>query len=53
MYKLVDNGKTYKTLDGIEAGIFDDSPYVSFLGDDGRRHIAHASRFDIVKEIKE
>lgn len=44
-------GKTYITLEGVEAGLFEGSPYVSFVGDDGKKHQAHASRFEIVKEV--
>lgn len=43
--------KVYTTLEGIEAGIFEDRPLVSFIGDDGKNHQAHASRFEIVEEV--
>lgn len=45
--------KVYQTLEGIEAGIFGDSPYITFVGDDNKVHSCHASRFEIVEEVKE
>lgn len=49
--KSLTKDKLYNTLEGIEAGMFHDSPYVSFIGDDGKKHQAHASRFTIVEEV--
>lgn len=39
------DGKRYQALYGIEEGIFSTSPYVTVIGDDGRRYSCHASRF--------
>ena len=43
-------GKHYETLNGIEAGIFVDRPYVTLIDDAGSKQSMHASRFKIVKE---
>lgn len=43
--------KVYETLNGIEAGIFADRPFVSIVADDGKKHTYHASRFEVVKEL--
>ena len=45
--------KEYITLRGIEPGIFEDRPFVSVLDDNGIGYSCHASRFEIVKELKE
>jgi len=39
------NGKTYVALNGLEAGIFPDRPYVTVIGDNGTEYSCHASRF--------
>lgn len=46
-------GKIYQTLEGIKAGVFEDSPYITFVGDDNKVHSCHASRFEIIEEVKE
>lgn len=43
-------GKQYETIKGIEAGIFDDRPYVTILDDAGNKQSMHARRFKIIKE---
>lgn len=45
--------REYQTLEGIEAGIFVDSPYITCIGDDNKVHYCHASRFEIIEEVKE
>lgn len=43
----------YTTINGIEEGIFEDSPYVSIIGDNGKLIKGiHANRFEIVKEVE-
>ena len=43
-------GKQYETIKGIEAGIFDDSPFVTILDDAGNKQSMHTNRFKIIKE---
>lgn len=43
-------GAHYETLKGIEAGIFDDRPYVTIIDDAGNKQSMHANRFKIIKE---
>ena len=43
-------GKHYETLNGIEGGIFEGSPYVSLINDAGNKQSMHAARFKIIKE---
>lgn len=43
-------GKVYECLYGLEDGIFEDRPFVSVIGDNGKEVGAHASRFELVKE---
>ena len=43
-------GKHYETIKGIEAGIFDDRPFVTIINDAGNRQSMHAKRFKIIKE---
>ena len=43
-------GALYETLKGIEAGIFDDRPYVTIIDDAGNQQSMHANRFKIIKE---
>jgi len=38
-------GKTYIAINGKEDGIFEDRPFVTIEGDDGKRHSCHLSRF--------
>lgn len=44
-------GKEYQTLNGVEEGMFGDSPYITFVGDDIEEHSCYASRFEIVGEV--
>ena len=43
-------GKHYETINGIEGGIFADSPYITLIDDDGNKQSMHAARFNIIKE---
>ncbi len=45
--------KEYETIDGIEAGIFYDRPFVSVIGDYGKIVVCHLSRFEIIKELED
>lgn len=38
-------GKAYKVKNGLEKGIFPNSPYVTVVNDEGDEVIYHASRF--------
>lgn len=52
-YDGLTKNKEYKTLNGIEDGIFSDRPFVTIINDYGKEHSCHFQRFEIVKEIKE
>jgi hypothetical protein len=41
-------GKEYKTLKGIEEGMYSDSPYVTFMDDSGKKATSFLSRFAVV-----
>ena len=43
-------GKHYETINGIEGGIFSDSPYITLIDDNGNKQTKHAARFNIIKE---
>ena len=40
-------GKEYVCLYGLEEGIFADRPYVTVIGDDGKKLCCHATRFEV------
>lgn len=40
-------GKTYKSLYGAEEGIFPSCPFVTVIGEHGRKYSCHLSRFKI------
>ncbi len=44
-YHNLTEGKKYQCLYGIEPGIFEDRPYITVIGDNGKKVSAHAYRF--------
>ena len=46
-YPGLTEGKVYECLHGLEAGIFTSRPFVSVIGDDGKKLRGHASRFTL------
>ena len=48
-YPELTEGKVYKALYGAEEGIFSDRPFVTVIGDDGKKSSMHLSRF-VVKD---
>jgi hypothetical protein len=43
------SGKAYAAVHGKEEGIFESRPFVSVVGDDGKEHSCHLSRFHPVE----
>lgn len=52
LFNLTKN-KEYITLRGIEPGIFENSPFVSIIDDNGKGFSCHLGRFEIIEEIKD
>lgn len=44
-YYNLTEGKEYEALNGIEEGIYPSRRLVTVIGDDGKRTVAHATRF--------